>query len=465
MSSHAVQLTLVALIAVTLLVPILRTVFRKSFDPFEPIVIFAVSYGVMFVVRPLAMIIRHDFSYHAPLSVINVESQFTKMLILALIGAVSFVAGYSLSVRKHLTEGLSSDCRRFDPRIASLTAGIVAGAAVLSLFILVLHSGPSQSAHLLLRGRTPEFTKAIDSLSLYPWTATLMLIPAALTFLALAWQGRSKLFLLVFFLLTGLIALRAVPAGDRLVLLAFLGGIFVLSYLRRSTRPGVLALLGLACTALVLSTFLSDLRGRSTRKQTVAETFSAITSHPSRIVDPLFRGPDSEMAPVLAAALQVIPSQLPYGYGSVIFGDLARRPVPRTLWSYKPQPPRERLVSTLWPAENARGSVAPEFSVLLYFYWDFGSIGVALGLGIFGFGARFLYDYLLSRRGDLPAELLYSVALWFIVIGLRNGPVDTLITAVVLIGPLLAITTLASTKKATMGVSGGAQYRVDYREA
>jgi hypothetical protein len=465
MSSHAVQLTLVALIAVTLLVPVLGTVLRGTFDPFEPIVIFAVAYGVMFVARPLAMIIRGDFSYNAPLSVINVEPQFTKMLILALIGAASFVVGYSISIRKRLAERSPPDCRSFDPKIASVTAGIVAGVAVLAFFIFVLHSGSTQTLHLLLRGRTPEFTQAINSLSLYPWTATLMLIPAALVFLALAWQRRSSLFLIVFFLLTGLIALRSVPTGDRLVLLAFLGGIFVLSYLRRSTRPGVLALLGLACTALVLSAFLSDLRGRSTRNETVAETFTGMASNPSRIVHPLFSGPDSEMAPVLAAALRVIPSQLPYGYGSIIFGDLVRRPVPRTLWPDKPQPPRSQLTSTLWPSENARRSIAPEFSILLYLYWDFGPIGVALGLVVFGLGARFLYDYLLNMQGDLPAQLLYSLALWFIVIGLRNGPVDTFVAAVALIGPLLVTNYLAVTKRATMDASDGARYRMDYHEA
>jgi hypothetical protein len=465
MNSPAAQVTLVVLIAAILLVPILRNVSRGSFDPFEPIVIFAVAYGVMFVARPLAMIVRGDFSYSAPLSVIDVEPHFTKMLTVALIGALSFVVGYSISIRRRLPERLPTERGSFDAKMASVTAGIVAAVAALSFFVFVLHSGSTTTLHLLLRGRTPEFTDAINRLSLYPWTATLMLIPAAMTFLAIAWQERKTRFLTAFFLLAGLIALRTVPVGDRMALLTFLGGIFVLSYLRRAIRPGFIALLGLACTALVLSAFLSDLRGRSTRNETVAKTFTGIASHPSRIVHPLFSGPDSEMAPVFAAALQVIPSRLSYGYGSVIFGDLVRRPVPRTLWSDKPEPPRERLVSTLWPEESVRSSVAPEFSLLLYLYWDFGSIGVVIGLCGFGFGARFLYDYLLGRPGDLSAQLVYSVALWFVVIGLRSGPVDTFVTATVLIGPLLVISTLASTKKITIGVRDGARYRMDYYDA
>jgi hypothetical protein len=149
------------------------------------------------------------------------------------------------------------------------------------------------------------------------------------------------------------------------------------------------------------------------------------------------------MAPVLAAALTVIPRELPHSYGATIFGDLVTRPIPRIVWPTKPEPPRERLIATLWPAESARGSINVEFSVLLYFYWDFGLIGVAVGLAALGVGARWLYEYFLARPESLSAQLTYSVAVWFIVIGLRNSPVDTFITGVFIGGPLIVIFKLA----------------------
>jgi hypothetical protein len=146
-------------------------------------------------------------------------------------------------------------------------------------------------------------------------------------------------------------------------------------------------------------------------------------------------GPDSEMAATFAAALTVIPESLGHSYGETIFGDLVIRPIPRPLWEGKPLPPRERLVATLWPSEQEGDAINPEFSVLLYLYWDFGLIGVAIGLALAGAGCKTLYHYLTDRKTDTAAQALYALALWFVVIGLRNSPVDTLNLAAFMVAP------------------------------
>jgi len=195
-----------------------------------------------------------------------------------------------------------------------------------------------------------------------------------------------------------------------------------------------LAALGIGSLAVFASAFLSDLRARTTRGETVTETFSRAAS-PSRLADSVLLGPDSEMAPTFAAALTVIPESLGHSYGKTIFGDLVVRPIPRPLWEGKPEPPRERLVATLWRSEREAGAINPEFSVLLYPYWDFGLIGVAIGLALAGAGCRVFYRYLGDRETETSAQVLYALAIWFVVIGLRNSPVDTLILAVFIVAP------------------------------
>jgi hypothetical protein len=281
-------------------------------------------------------------------------------------------------------------------------------------------------------------------LSFYPWTATLMLVPAALVMLAIALRTRQKVLMLGFMVLTVLILLRALPIGDRVPLLVFVSGAIVFSYVRHSARPKAVVVLALACASLVASTFLSDLRGRQTRDQSAAMTAINIAKHPKRIVNHHVSGPDSEMAPALAAALTLIPSRLPYTYGATTFGDLVRRPIPRALWPTKPEVPRVRVISMLWPREFQKRSINPEFSILLYLYWDFSYFGAFVGLCIFGIGARALYQYLLMNRGEFFAQLLYSLSLWFIVVGVRNGPVDSLILWIVMIAPVIAIFLVAS---------------------
>jgi hypothetical protein len=452
LTHHVLDFFLVCSIGVILLIPLVWRAMHSAFDPFEPLVFFAAAYGVMFVGRPLTMIIDGNYLYEAPLSILNVEPAFTKMLTLALLGAISFIAGYSSPWGKRLAHR-HPPSRAIDARSASLAAGAIAVLAVVCFAIFLGHSGGLSAVVLLLRGRTPELSQTTANLSFYPWTGTLMLVPASLTFLALAWRRRTKSLFAAFILTTALILLRTLPLGDRFILLPFLGAIFLLFYVRRLARPNWLTVATLGIAAIFAAAFLSDVRGRSTRGESVQQTIRHLASRPDSAPRRLLTGPDSEMAPVLAAALNVIPRELPHTYGATIFGDLVARPIPRSMWPTKPDPPRDKLIATLWPTESARGSVNVEFSVLLYFYWDFGMIGVVIGLTTFGVGARWLYEYFLSRSESFSAQLIYSLAVWFIVLGLRNGPVDTFITGVFIGGPLVVILTIAQRRVALDGTT------------
>jgi hypothetical protein len=145
------------------------------------------------------------------------------------------------------------------------------------------------------------------------------------------------------------------------------------------------------------------------------------------------------MAPALAAALSVIPSELHYRYGGAIFEDLVARPIPRSLWSGKPLPPKREVIAKLWPVESARGTIQPEFSALLYFYWDFGVIGVFVGMAAYGIGARLLYEFYRHRAHRLSVTVVYALLLWFVVIGLRDSPVDTIMRAFFMVAPAIVI--------------------------
>jgi hypothetical protein len=152
------------------------------------------------------------------------------------------------------------------------------------------------------------------------------------------------------------------------------------------------------------------------------------------------------MAPVFAAALAVIPDRLAYTFGKTIFGDFIARPIPRALWADKPEPPRETLIARIWPVEAKANSINPEFSVLLYFYWDFGVFGIALGLLLYGVVARLLFEYFTQHRYSIEVQVIYSLAFWFIVIGVRDSPVDTLVLAMFMVLPVWILFRVARQK-------------------
>jgi hypothetical protein len=433
--ARSVDVLLVAAIGVTILVPLILRVARGQFDPFEPYVLFVLAYGVMFVVRPTAMLATDSLVYVGPVRDLDVSHTFTEMLVVALLGAVAFVVGYTVPVGRKLAQRGDPHPENIDTRRLLILAGLLAGVG-LAAFLAVVASvdGFRTLAGIFRAGKSADLGEAVETYR-YAWMSYFFLIPAALIFLVIALRSRSRRLMAIFALLAALVLLRLVPLGERVALLPFLGGIFALVYVSRQARPSLRMLAAVAAIALVASAFLSDLRARETRHETVAETVARASS-PSRLANSILKGPDSEMAATLAAALSVIPERLPHAYGTTIFRDLVVRPVPRPLWKSKPETPRNELKSVLWPTEYEEGTINPEFSALLYWYWDFGLIGVMLGLAAYGMGARYLYEYYLRRPEHVDVQVLYSLSLWFLVIALRDSPVDTVLRAAFIVAPV-----------------------------
>jgi hypothetical protein len=457
-AADVVDATLVAAIGLVILAPIVRRIVRRRFDPFEPVVLFVLAYGVMFVLRPAPMILRDERVYEGPRRTLDVSAEFTEMLVLALLGAVAFVVGYELGLGRRLS-------RVHKPTVDDPPLGRIAGAAVLVgllgavafVFALASSGGVRALGDIIRAGNTADLETG--AASMYAWFLVLVTIPAALVLVRAALERRSRLLIALAFAFVALVLVHSVPLGSRITLLPFIGGLFVLLYLRRGSRPAVATLVIVAACALLGSTFLSDLRGRATRDESIAETIARATS-PSRLESALTTGPDSEMAPVLSAALAVIPEDLPHTYGRSIFGDLVVRPVPRAIWPDKPEIPRRELIATIWPVEYERGTINVEFSALLYFYWDFGLLGVAVGLMAYGVLERYLYEYLLVRGPTMYGQVLFAMGAWFVVIGLRDSPVDTFVRALFVLAPVWLVFALAHSRLlAQRGVAAIDDYR------
>jgi hypothetical protein len=454
MSLRFEEIALVLVLSLVLIAPIGWRIFKRRFDLFEPIVLFAAAYGVMFVVRPTAMIVSHDHAFDGPRSSTDVSSTFLKMLVLALVGAIAFMAGNETKLARRLGRTFPRPGDLASRRVA-FVAWAAAGLGILGFMVFLASASHRSSLGLILYGRSTQLSREAEGVTFYTWNSFLLLVPAALVLVATGLERRRKILVVGGLALGALFMVRSVPIGARVAILPLLGGAFVFYYIKRRSRPSAVVLVALAILSLFASGFLSDLRGRSTRGENLVQTIERST-RPQRIAAPLFSGPDSEMAPVLAAALTEIPTNLHYTYGRTIFGDLVVRPIPGALWSEKPVPPRDKLIASLWPARQPNGGISPEFSVLLYFFWDFGIPGVVAGMFIFGLGAGALFEFFNTFRNEGAVQVLYSLALWFIVIGLRDSPVDTLVQFIFVVVPAwLAVQMSAKTGVRLAAVASG----------
>jgi hypothetical protein len=268
-------------------------------------------------------------------------------------------------------------------------------------------------------------------------------VPASVALVALATKERSARIGVLAAPVVALALVRTVPTGDRIALLPMLGGLLVLAYVMRERRPRVPVLIGIALAALVASYFLLHTRDPADRL-TAGSAIERLSDRPQEVFDPILAGADSEMVLALSAALTVVPEQLSYRWGGATLGDLATRPIPREIWPEKPRPPGDTVVATVWP--QFYPGLDPAFSPLLVLYWDFGLAGVALGMGLFGTASRVLYEWFRRHRRVFAAQLIFAVGVWFIAIGARNDPVDTIVLGAFLLAPVVLVSAIASSR-------------------
>jgi hypothetical protein len=437
---------------VVLALPLVSRAARGQFDPFEPIVLFALAYGVMFVLRPAVMLAEGTTRFWG----VEFRETLPLTILLAFLGAVAFVCAYE----GNWTSGRAARVPAADrlDRTAATVAALAFLLVGLVAFVVILPtSDPVEALRLVLGGRGEEFGAVVRDSSTYLWYASWMLAPAALVLTGLAIEARRLRLWLCAALALALSLLRSVPLGNRLVLLPLIGGVFVLAYVMRRKRPSARVIALVAVLALTTSYVLLIVREPADRSNVAGEV-DRIIRKPNALLYPLTRGEDAEMAAALSSALTVIPDELGYRFGGATIGDLVTRPVPRELWQGKPLPVHEQVVKRVWP--QFFPGLNPAFSPLLSFYWDLGLAGVALGMALFGLGARALYAWFLAHDDSFAAQLVFASSVWFTVIGARNDPVDTVVFALFLVVPVLTVVVI-SARAALHGQSRDATVRAD----
>jgi hypothetical protein len=418
-------------LGIVLGLPLIYRIANRRLDPFEPIVLFVLAYGAMFVARPASMLARGDFTYFG----VDMKATFPRALLLAFSGGVAFVTAYELGAGRRFTALLPAP-RPITTRVGVAGAVSLLCAAVIAVAVVVWPVGLIEGAHILVSGRSDAYGRLNGEVSDYVRDTTMFVVPASLVLFALALRERSALIALSAAGSLVLALLLIVPAGSRIFLLPLLGGGLTFMYVRRGRVPSAPTVAIWGLLAIFGSYVLLTVRDPGTRAH-LGSHLTELPSHPGWLLDPILRGPDAEMAPALAGALQAVPSRLHYRYGGAVLGDLLVRPIPRQLWHGKPKPEESQVVGAVWPSFEPY--LRPAFSPILWFFWDFGIYGVLGGMAVFGLLARSMYEWLLRYRSSSSAQLIYSVALWTVVIGCRDAPTDTVVLAAFVVGPLILI--------------------------
>lgn len=430
---------LVAGIALVAWGPVVIRIVTGSFDPFEPIVVFAFMWTLMFVLRPATMLAGGDFSFAPwPSHVIDLRPTFNFALVLALLGALAFVAGYALPAGRNLALRARPPGAPSPRRIVTLsTAAAALGTALFALFLL--RNGRGAALNTLLAGRSSTLYGDVANATNYAWQGAWLLVPASLCLFAVAKVRRSFAVLVLALAVSGVLLLRTIPTGQRIMLIPFAGGLIVLHYVFKGTRPRLWTTLGATFAALVLSAVLVSHRTSNSGAVPFTASLGQLVTHPADVLLPIEKSGDGNQFPGFAAVLQVVPSQLPHTYGRTFLEDVISRPIPRKLWPSKPLEPRQLLIRALWPREYAQGIANPEFSAMSVMYFEFGALGVIMGMALYGAVSRALWEYFRRYSGRLGAQVLFALALTSMIAGFRDDGNEMIVRLVLVLGPVFLI--------------------------
>lgn len=203
------------------------------------------------------------------------------------------------------------------------------------------------------------------------------------------------------------------------------------NYSRRRITFGKLAAFGLV--AVMAIAILGSLRANKDQDVGTA----ALTSLGGGVVDSVVNNSNFLSAPTTAHMMAAVPQKAPFEYGKTMILWLAA-PVPRSLWPGKPEVVSgqevARIVLDRVSGMGKGGGIPP--NIVTDLYWNFGVLGVPVGMFLFGYLLRRLYQTSLPFIGNSPSALLlyfltiFPFAHYVFVGSFSQGMIRTLTNAV-----------------------------------
>jgi hypothetical protein len=405
---------------------------QAGFDPFDPFFIFCAAWTVIFIVHPAFLLASGQAAITGWGRVVDVRATIDDALVLGLLGATGFTVGYLTPTGKR--PSVDRLILRPEMQARAIWTAVAMGGFGVLLFAIYLQRS-NITIHQLLGGRSTELIQANydPSQVAYFTYGPFLAVPAALILVAVGLASRSWPTVAAGCLFAAFVIGRGFAQGDRLLLLPLLGSLLVFLYLRRGRRPHVIGILAICLVFFVAVAVIRESRDSGQRVGAGSVQRALIDA----VTNTVTSSADSAEGVDLAAALTVVPDPVGHTWGMSSLGDLVTRPIPRALWQGKPLVPKFQIVRALWPEGFANHSANPEFTPLLVFFMDFSYPGALLGMFLYGVVARAVYESYRRRPDSIRSQLIFAMFVPFVIMAVRDGPVDTFVRGVFLFLPIL----------------------------
>lgn len=430
---------LLVLAGLAVLAPFGVAAVRGRIDLFEPVYLFAFTYALLFVVRPVVDLVTHGGTPRV--LGYSTEPTYQLTLLVGLVGLMAFYAGYYSRAGTRVAEALPVPTAPLTTSLLSRATAVtvVWSVALFTLYLVV--GGGGTALRLLLNARSVEGQQFLQDSSGYLYDGLVWLTGPALLVLATTprWRSARGLVGMALLLLSQIIN---IANGNRSWTLPVACALLLLWYLRRGSRPSVQVVAVFAAVAFVLGVVAPG-QYRNVQGQTGTLTVLADSvTHPADGLGTFLTGADTAMVDDLAVELQVVPSLADHRLGSTYVDDLLIA-VPRAIWPDKPVDGDTQLMTVIWPV-SARAGVGLSFSLFGEPYLNFGILGVAMVCAALGATWRALYAWV-SRAGTNPVAITVFALSWpYLFVYLRGSLGTGYPRQVIMLAPVVAIALVAA---------------------
>ena len=398
------------------LVPLLCEASQKVLDPFNPRNLFLFSFSLQFGFYPLVILAggeRLPLLNYAAES--GIEKYYVYAQVLAVLGLISFLLGYSTRLAERMVRFLPSP-RPLDIQRAKRSIWILFIVGYLGMAVFLLKQGGLRE---FLNNREIWRAEGIPGSGLFLISVDLWLPAAALLPMILLtkcnepWRktGRRLGFLCICLIPVLFLGFRS------LIIIPVLQGVAVLHYRRK--RISVSAFVWVA---VLLSVFMTVYGVSRSVHGNASELLAAVG--PQEALDYVFfRSPGTDL---VATILSNHPDRhFEYGLKGAI--ESATIVIPRGVWPGKPVSWGERFTTTFFGDYLYMTGIVQEVyggvncTAIGYFYLQCGWISVVIGMFLLGMGVKTIYSYGVRFAGSNTAFLLF-ILLWPVPLIMVDAP-------------------------------------------
>lgn len=393
---------LMSLLIILTCIPILQRIINRSFDFFEPLILFSFLTLFLYVFVPLVLVSIGD---------INVDDYFNYSMFLVIISVCSFFVGYHYAClfKNLLFRKSPPSSHTYNDRIRQYLIVII--LLIVSVFFYLILMNSIGGVKFYIQNMMYARNALREGQGYFVMLSQFLMLVTFLT--AYSFRDRlNKIFLFILIMITGFVTLSFGAVGDGLM---FLFIILAFDYYERYKRKKV------AVFRLILSLFIMAsliVLVRYYRETTELSTFYTVMS--SGVSYWFIKYFDT--FPMLVKVIENVPDNIPFQWGGTISFFLQFF-LPRTLFPEKTNGIGEFLTRELFP-EVHQVKVTFAFPLIAEGYVNFGLMGVIVESLVLGVCYRLLYIYIHKSKFSAYSLAIYAVSLFYLYPFVRAGLFD-----------------------------------------